>query len=305
MKTVIFACLAIVLLGAGLWLWTPDRPLHQLESRYLQGPANMEDVVGTPLRVRDEGPADAPVVFLLHGLGSSLETWDLWAQQLKSSHRVIRIDLPGHGLSGPDLRGDYSDARTLALLVAVMDKRQIGQASFVGNSIGGRIAWTMAAKHPERVNRLVLIAPDGFASPGFDYGKPPQIPAMLSAMEFALPKPLLQANIAAAYADPRKLRPEVVQRYHELMLAPGNRRAMIARMKSTILADPKPYLASIQAPVLLVWGAEDAMIPVSNAQAYLAALPNARLVTLKGIGHVPQEEDPGASLEPVAAFLVE
>lgn len=305
MKTIIFAGLAIILLAAGLWLWTPDRPLHQLESRYLRGPTNIVDVAGTSLRIRDEGPANAPAVILLHGLGSSLETWEGWAPDLKSTHRVISIDFPGHGLSGPDLTGDYSDTRTLALLVAVMDERQIERATFIGNSIGGRIAWTMAAKHPERVSKLVLIAPDGFASPGFAYGKPPEIPALLSATEYILPKALLKANIATAYADPAKLDPETVQRYHDLMLAPGNRQAMVSRMKATVLIDPLPLLGTIDAPVLLLWGEKDAMIPVGNAQDYLAALPDARLVVLEGVGHVPQGESPAAALAPVKAFLAE
>jgi pimeloyl-ACP methyl ester carboxylesterase len=74
-------------------------------------------------------------------------------------------------------------------------------------------------------------------------------------------------------------------------------------MEQTILPDPRPLLASITAPTLLLWGDKDAFIPITNAQDYLAALPNARLVTLRNIGHLPQEEAPAESLTPLRAFL--
>ncbi len=293
----------VFLLAIAAFLYTPDKSLFDLETRYLRAPSAMVDLLGTPLRIREEGPRDAPAVILLHGFGSSLESFDAWAKALATSNRVIRIDLPGHGLSGPDLSGDYSDQRSIALLVALMDQLGLERAAIIGNSIGGRIAFTLAATHPSRISKLVLVSPDGFASPGFAYGEPPEISFMLDAMEHALPKALLKPNLAAAFADPTKLTPEMVDRTHDLMLAPGNRRALLTRLKTTVLNDPRPLLARIEAPVLLLWGERDAMIPLANAQDYLAVLPDARLVTLPGVGHVPQEEAPAQSLAPVEAFL--
>lgn len=94
-----------------------------------------------------------------------------------------------------------------------------------------------------------------------------------------------------------------MERYHALLLAPGNRQALLQRMRQTVLTDPVPFLRGIEVPVLLVWGELDAMIPVANAQDYLAALPDAKLVVLPGVGHVPQEEAPAESLVPVVDFL--
>ncbi len=222
----------------------------------------MIDIGGTSIHVRDDGPEAAPAVIMLHGFGASLHTWEPWAGALSRTHRVIRLDLPGSGLSPPDPGNDYSDERIIALLLRLMDKKGIGQAALIGNSIGGRIAWRTAADHPERVEKLVLIAPDGFASPGFEYGKAPKVSPMMSLMRHVLPKPMLRSNLAQSYGDPAALNRATVDRYYDLMLAPGSRQALLERMGQTVLTDPRPALETIAMPVLLVWGEKDALIPV-------------------------------------------
>ncbi len=301
-----FVILALPLLATALgavWLWTPDKPREALEARYLDAPGDMVNVAGLRLHVRDTGPKDGPAVIMLHGFGSSLHTWEPWARALDDDYRIIRVDLPGSGLSEPDPTDDYTDGRTMQVIIALMDRLEVGRASFIGNSIGGRIAWRFAAENPERVEKLVLISPDGFESPGNTYGQKPEIPALARAMQYVLPKPLLRTNLAAAYGDPKTLTDTTVDRYYDLMLAPGVRRAMLARMEQTVREDPVPLLRRIRAPVLLVWGEKDAMIPFSNAADYTKVLPHSRLVAFPGLGHVPQEEAPAKSLVPVEAFL--
>jgi pimeloyl-ACP methyl ester carboxylesterase len=299
----IVVTMLILLAALALWLWTPDKDLGDLERLYLASPADMVDVGGQRLHLRDSGPRVAPAVILLHGFGASLHTWEPWATGLAAEHRVIRFDLPGSGLSAPDPGGDYTDARSRQILLALMDQLGVARASLVGHSIGGRIAWSFAAEHPERVDKLVLVSPDGFASPGFEYGKPPEVPASFRLMRHALPKALLRMSLEPAYADPTVLTDEVVQRYHDLMRAPGGRDALLARMAQTVLVDPVPTLRRIQVPTLLLWGEQDAMIPFANSADYLKAIPTATLVPLPGVGHVPQEEAPERSLVPVREFL--
>lgn len=308
MKRVLLILAGVVILaliGVGAWAWTPDLKRMDLEARYLRSPGDLIELDGVRLHVRDDGPRDAPAVLMLHGMGSSLHTWEPWAEALDDRFRVIRIDLPGAGLSGADPTGDYSDERNLAVLSALQDRLKIARWSVVGNSIGGRIGWRYAAAHPDRVERLVLISPDGFASPGFEYGKPPEVPAVLGLMRVALPRPMLKSNIAVGYADPTALTEANVTRYHDLMRAPGGRAALLARMRQTVLVEPGPRLRAITAPVLLLWGQKDAMIPIANADDYLKSLPDARLVVLDDLGHLPMEEDPIGSLPPVRAFLCE
>lgn len=295
--------LAVGLVGLAACAVTPDIPREKLEARYLAAPADMVEVSGATLHIRETGPPEAQAVILLHGFASSLHTWEGWAQSMAPEFRAIRIDLPGSGLSPPDPTGSYSDERSVALLKALMDERRIERADFIGNSIGGRIAWRFAAAHPDRVRRLVLVSPDGFASAGFEYGTAPEVPFVMHAMRYVLPRWALRPNIEIAYADPAALSQETLARYHELLLAPGNRAAMINRMEQTVLRDPVPMLRGIEAPVLLLWGEKDGMIPLANAQDYLRELPDAKLVTLPDLGHVPQEEDPTASVIPVLEFL--
>jgi len=296
--------LAVVLIALVVWLWTPDVSREVLEAKYLRAPQDMVVVEGTPIHVRETGPRDAPVVILLHGFGASLHTWDPWAEGLQDRFRVIRFDLPGSGLSPPDSTGNYTDARAMALVLGLMERAGIEKASLVGNSVGGRIAWTFAARHPERVEGLVLISPDGFASPGFEYGEPPEVPAVMKLMRYALPRFMLRANIAVGYADPAALTDAVVERYHDLMLAPGARNAMLERMEQTVLTDPVPWLEQIVAPTLLIWGEQDAMIPFSNATDYRRHIADVRLVSFPDLGHLPHEEDPGSSLPAVRDFLI-
>lgn len=295
--------LFLALAAAAFALWTPDLARPALEARYFDRQSSYVEVDGIRLHVRDSGPKVAPAVILLHGFGSSLHTWEPWAQALAPRFRVIRVDLPGSGLTGAEPANDYSDARAVRLLSELMDRLNVSRASVIGNSIGGRIAWRLAAVHPDRVEKLVLISPDGYASPGFAYGAPPEVPAALDLMRYALPKWLLRMNLAPAYGDPSRLADETLTRYHDLMRAPGARAAMLARMGQTVLEPPEPWLGKIAAPTLLVWGEQDAMIPIANAQDYLSAIPNALLVSLPGLGHVPFEEAPAIALAPVAAFL--
>lgn len=305
-KKPLLIIVAIALLSLAAWAWTPDLPQAQLDAKYLRESSDrvaLRALPGVHLHLRDSGPRTAPALLMIHGFGASLHTWEPWAEALSEHYRVIRIDLPGSGLSPPDPSGVYTDARAEQILLALLDQLQLAQLTLIGHSIGGRIAWRMAANHPERISRLVLIAPDGFASPGFDYGKAPEVPASFKLMTRVLPRPLLRMSLLPAYADPEALSERLTDRYFELMRAPGVRDALLARMQQTVLTDPRPVLRHINASTLLLWGEQDAMIPPSNAADYLAALPQARLVALPGIGHLPQEEQPARGLAALQAFL--
>lgn len=301
----LLALLLLSLLGLGGCLYAPDKGRAELEALYLQNPTDMVEVAGVRLHVRDEGPKDAPAVILLHGFASSLHTWDGWARGLSEGYRVIRLDLPGFGLTGADPTGDYTDGRTDAVLLALMDRLGVQRASLAGNSMGGRIAWGFAARHPDRVEKLVLISPDGFASPGLEYGKAPSVPVLAHLMRYVLPTFLVRASLKPAYGDPALLTEARVRRYRDMLLAPGVRKAILDRFGQMVLEPPEPLLARIEAPTLLVWGLKDGMIPVRNAADYQRHLRESRLVTFPELGHVPQEEAPERSLAPVLAFLGE
>ena len=299
-------CLAVLLVlggGAALLLYAPDKDRGALEATYGVSRADYIMAAGVRLHFLDAGPRGAPAVIMLHGFGASLQSWDGWASALQARFRVIRFDLPGFGLTGTDPTGDYSDARTVTVLIALMDQLGVARASLVGNSLGGKIAWLCAARHPDRVDRLVLVSPDGFASPGFEYNKPAEVPAVAALLPYTLPRFMVRSMLAPAFGNPAALSDERVTRYRDMMLAPGVRRAMVARMAQVMLVPPEPLLRQVAAPTLIVWGERDAMIPYTNAADYLKAMPHARLLALPGLGHVPQEEAPAETVGAIAAFL--
>ncbi len=301
--TIIGLVLVIMLVGVALWLYTPDKKRSELEARYLGADDRYVEIAGLRLRVRETGPKAAPAVILLHGFGDSLETWEAWARTLSADHRVARFDLPGFGLTGADPMGDYGDARALSVLLGLMDALAIQRASLIGNSLGGKLAWKCAAAHPDRVEKLVLVSPDGFASPGFAYGRKAEVPFLLRLLPYTLPKSMVTASLAPAYGDPAGITDALVTRYRDMLLAPGVRAAMLDRMEQVMLVDPAPDLARVTAPTLLVWGVKDGMIPFTNAADYTRAITGSRLVALDGLGHVPQEEAPATSIVPVKTFL--
>jgi pimeloyl-ACP methyl ester carboxylesterase len=295
--------LLLTVAGAAWWLWTPDKPRAALEARHAAPPSAFLEVGGVRFHLRDTGPRDAPPVLLLHGFGSSLHTWEAWARILERERRVVRLDLPGFALTGPDPTGDYSDLRAVALLEGVLDALGIARTDLVGSSMGGRIAWRFAAERPARVRRLVLMAPDGFESAGFTYEKPAGVPLMMRALPYTLPMAMLRAGLAPAYADPAALTPAVAELYRDMMLAPGVRQAILDRLATHVLVPPEPLLRRIEAPVLLLWGERDRMVPAPHAADYARELRESRTVVLPGLGHVPMEEDPARSLAPVTEFL--
>jgi pimeloyl-ACP methyl ester carboxylesterase len=299
----VLGVLGIAVLALAGWLWTPDLDRAALEAKYAPWPSRFVAAAGLRIHVRESGPPDGAPVILLHGFGSSLHTWEAWADGLSDRRRVIRLDLPGSGLTGADPSDDYSDPRGVEVLAALMDTLGVARASLVGHSMGGRIAWRFAAAYPERVDRLVLVAPDGFASPEFAYGVRPEVPASARLMRFALPRALVRMSLAPAFADRSAIDDALVSRYYDLLRAPGVRPALIARLEQSTRTDPLPMLRRIETPTLLVWGDADAMIPVATADDFLRAMPHAELVRLSGVGHLPQEECPARVLPEIRAFL--
>ena len=269
--------LAIMIGGALAWLYTPDKRRAALEKEYADPPSVFLDVAGIRLHVRDTGPRAAPSIVLLHGFGSSLHTWEDWARDLERDHRVIRYDIPGFGLTGADPSRDYTDGRSVAVLVALMDRLGVTRASIIGNSMGGRIAWTFASLNPERTEKLVLIAPDGFASSGREYGATPKVSLMIRMLPYVLPSFMLRASLAPAYANADGMTDALFRRYRDMMLAPGVRGAIVDRMSQQVLVDPVPLLQRIEVPTLLMWGEKDGVIPFANSADYLQALPHATL----------------------------
>jgi pimeloyl-ACP methyl ester carboxylesterase len=293
------AFLAIALYG----LWTPDLERAELEKRYFSSSPQIIDVDGSKVNYKETGPKGAPALLLLHGFGSSLQAWDDWSLKLEQKYRVIRLDLPGFGLTGASPANDYSEEKDLAILTHFADKLGLEKFSVMGHSMGGKMAWSLAASQPERVQALVLMAPDGFPETKDIGTKPYEVPAIMGLIKYVLPKYLVRKSIEPAFTEADALNDALVNRYFDMLRAPGVRGAILERSNQTIYTDPVPRLKAIKAPTLLIWGEQDQMIPSTNAQSYANILSNSTTVLVPKLGHLLQEEQPEKGLAAVMQFL--
>ena len=299
----IFISLAVLLVVGFVFLWTPDQNRETLEQRYKTDGMRFLQLSDSQIRISETGSNNAEVLILLHGFGSSLETWNDWVKPLSETYRVIRCDIVGFGLSGPASHRDYSDEADVRRIAEMLDQLHLEKVTLIGHSLGGRVAWNFAARYPSRTNKLVLIAPDGFPDLKTVGEHTYEVPQFAQAMQYILPRFLVKQSMAPAYADPNHMTDAIVQRYHDMLTAPGVRQALLDRMQQTMNTDPTSRLKTITAPTLLLWGEKDAMIPAENALSYEKVMPQAKKVVVPALGHLLFEEAPETTFAVLKEFL--
>jgi len=303
------ALLVFLVLAAGIGLsWAPERSVQSLQARWAPAPSQFIALQGMQVHLRDEGPRNDPEpIVLIHGTSASLHTWDGWTDALKGQRRVIRMDLPGFGLTGPAPDGDYRMTRYADFIAALLDQLGVRRAVLAGNSLGGGIAWRTAVQHPERVSRLVLVDASGYPlqSTSVPLGfRLAQIDWLKPVMGQLLPRRMIESSVRNVYADPSKVTPELVDRYYELTLRAGNRESLTQRIKLRETdAQSAGMIPTIQQPTLILWGAQDRLITEPSGQRFHKDIVGSQYVVFDGLGHVPQEEDPARSVAPVLKFL--
>ena len=300
--------LAVLLIAGGVALsWAPDRPVEALTARWAPPPSQFITVQGMQVHLRDEGPRDDPEpIVLLHGTSASLHTWDGWVDALKGQRRVIRLDLPGFGLTGPAPDNDYRLTRYTGFMKDVFDQLGLKQVVLVGNSFGGSVSWMTAQTHPERVAKLVLVDSGGYPYKAVSVPiafKLAAIPALRPVIANLLPRRMIESSVRNVYGDPDKVTPELVERYYELTLREGNRGALRERFKQSPGGENAGLIKQVKQPTLILWGSEDRLIPPDNAEHFKQDIAGSQLVVFKGLGHVPQEEDPPQTVAAFKAFL--
>lgn len=281
-----------------------DISVEDLRAKYAGEASRFVDIDGVLVHYRDEGTG-APLV-LIHGTSSSLHTWDGWVEKLSPSRRIVRLDLPGFGLTGPASDKDYSAARYARLVVALLDRLGIARADVAGNSLGGRVALTVALDHPSHVRRLLLIDAAGLSGQTLPrIFRLARIPVLNGLIRWVTPRMVFRNNIEQVYGDPTRVNDALVDRYYDLGRRAGNRQAIVDRL--THLSDPDldTRLGEIHVPVLVEWGERDLWLPLEFARRMSTGIKGAKLVTYAGVGHVPMEEAPAATAADAERFLAE
>jgi len=302
-----FAGLGLLTLFAILVFGYKDIPLDKLKETYAPAPSKFTSINGMEVHYRDEGPtSDSIPIVLLHGTGSSLHTFDAWADGLKHERRVIRLDLPGYGLTGPFPHRDYSMENYVDFIGDFLKTNGIEACILGGNSLGGGIAWRYALQQPDKVTKLILIDASGY--PVTAKSRPlafqlAEIPLIKHLFKFITPKSVARASIKNVYADKSKVTETLVDRYFELTLRAGNRQAFVDRLSQNTTSQDYKNLTNLQQPTLIIWGDKDELIPVDIAYRFNNNLVNSELAVLENVGHVPMEEAPQRSLNALKLFL--
>jgi pimeloyl-ACP methyl ester carboxylesterase len=295
-------------LGAAFIAWrVPDQPVSALQARWAPPPSQFIAVRGMQVHLRDEGPRGDPTpIVLLHGTGASLHTWDGWTAELTRERRVIRFDLPGFGLTGPTPDDVYTIESYVDTVLAVADTLGVSRFVLAGNSLGGYVAWTTAALHPQRVDRLILIDSAGYPYQSqsvplaFRIARTPVINVL---MRDVLPRGVVERSLRDVYGDPSKVTPGLVDRYFELATRAGNRAALVARFDQTTPGSLAERVPAIQAPTLILWGGKDRLIPLEFGHRFARDIHDSRLIVFDALGHVPHEEDPARTVAAVLPFI--
>lgn len=287
--------------------WAPDLDPAPLEARYAPPPSQFLTVAGVRTHVRDTGPRDDPMpLVLLHGIGSSLHTWDGWAAALEPRRRVVRVDLPGFGLTGAAPGAPLTLEASVAHVIALFDALGLPRVALGGNSMGGAVAIAVAARAPQRVGALVLVASAGFPPPerelpiGFRIAG---LPGVRTLAQSVLPRDWVAASLRAVWGDPAGVDEATIDRHFALLRRSGNRDAFTRRFEQLQRESVADALPGLDVPTLVLWGGRDRLIPPAVGERFAREIRGARLVVFDDLGHVPQEEAPQRTAAEVARFL--
>lgn len=304
----VVAFVVVALGGLYCALYQPDIPRRVLDAKYAAPPSRfvvLKD--GARVHYRERGPAAAPVLLLLHGSNSSLFDWEPWSKALSDQFRVVTVDLPGHGLTGAVPNGDYSERGMAAFVQEFVDKIGLGRFALGGNSMGGGVAARFAEEHPGRVTRLILVDAEGMQTRFGDRiplaFRLAQTPILNRLLLHITPRALVVEGLDDAIVRKAIITSTMIDEYWDFSRMAGTRQATIVRFQLPPDDYVRNHIGSIKAPTLILWGAEDRLIPVAAAHAWARAIPGSRLIVYPDTGHLPMEEEPADTAAAVRAFL--
>jgi len=321
---IILGIIVAALVGLFIYMSAGDIPRATLEAKYATPPSQFVDLTypstlpdaspSTPAspsaraHYRIRGAANAPVILLLHGSNASLFTWEPWSNTLSDEFRVVSVDLPAHGLTGPTNNRDYSNQGMVNFVKAFADKLGLRTFTLAGNSMGGAVAARFAEEYPDRVDHLILVDAAGMPSKQGD-----QIPLAFRLLRMGWaqailahidPKPLVKEGLDKAIVQKKVLTDQMVQLYTDMALLEGERQATFERFNQPYNRDAiKKDIGKLTMPVLILWGEQDHLIPAATAATWKDAIPGSKVLIYAGTGHIPMEEIPNQSARDVREFL--
>ncbi|MEM6413958.1 MAG: alpha/beta hydrolase [Pseudomonadota bacterium] len=296
------AALGVFALGVGAFSSLQSIPSRELEKEYLTENDRFVDVSGARVRVREQGSNTLPTIVLVHGFTYSLETWDEWTALLENDFHIIRYDLLGHGLTGPDPNKRYSPVERARFIGELFDALSIPKAILVGNSLGALAAWRFASEYPDRVEALGLISPGAFVIEGGEE-MPVSVSPAMKAYLLTAPEAAVRAGAELVVGESYKVSDLRLKLMRDMIRREGNGAAMVESLEEFTLPDPSDALQKITAPTFIMWGAEDKIIPVEQGPRIASLITGAEFLKYDGVGHIAQEEIPQKTVSDFVGFL--
>lgn len=261
---------------------------------------------GLRVHYKDEGEGET--IILLHGILSSLHTWDDWTQELKKNYRVIRMDLPGFGVTGPltdDMK--YDKDEFITFLNSFTHMLELDSFALAGNSLGGYFSAHYASTYPDRVSKLILLDPVAYPQDVPWAIKMANMPGIWHMSKKVVPPWLISMNVEEVYGDKTRIKPEHMKRYIQLSMGKENRKSY-AEVLKLIYEKSKPGkeqfpFNQITAPTLLMWGEADKWVPTTQIPHWERDITNTQTIIYPGVGHVPMEEYPKQSVKDAIKFM--
>jgi pimeloyl-ACP methyl ester carboxylesterase len=266
--------------------------------------SNFADIDGVRIHYQEKGNG-VPLV-LIHGYTSSVYSWKDVFEPLSQNFRVIAVDLKGFGFSGKT-DGDYS-RRAQALLVShLLEHLQIDRAWICGNSMGGEVALNMAITNPWQLSGLILIDSNGVQLKGSGSLAPsyllvPGVGRILTALALRSDK-LVRQGLEKSFYDDTKVTGDRVAAYYRPLQTRGGQLAALRARTQAGQFPVEPELGKIFWPTLILWGAQDELIPVEAGHKLNSLIRNSKLVIFDNCGHLPQEEMPARAVDEINKFI--
>ncbi len=294
-----------VFLGACTYMGVQSIPVQTLEATFQNEHSRYIDIDGLRVHYRDEG--DGPVLLLIHNELGSLHSWDIWVEELGDRYRIVRMDLPGFGLTGAAELQDYGRSATVDFISRFIDELGLENVNLVGSSYGGFTAWNYALDNPDNVNRLILLAPVGYTQKLPTIVKIYAAPGAESASNVSVPKPLVKQSLQQGFGSKRRLTDDIVNRYHQLLLREGNRTSAARFFKVLVEHSKNEHLGlgikDISVPTFIMWGEQDRWTPIEYLDLWVEDIVDAEFIRYPSVGHYPHEEIPRISAEDVDLYL--
>lgn len=268
---------------------------HELQIHDLQIKDTWIEIDGHNMRYLQAG--SGPPLVLVHGLVGGLFCWRFNIPALAEHYTVYAVDLPGNGLSDAPAATDCGMQPQAGRLHAFLEKLQLENVNLAGASFGGGIAMFLAARYKSRLRSLVLAAP---VNPWSAFGRGrigffnTVLGGYLLRIVMPLSRPVHRIAIERLYGDTSRIRPGTIEGYGRLLQRPGRVPNILSMLKNwqKDMSELERVIPRIDLPTLLVWGDRDGAVDLRSAAILKERLPNARLITLPGVGHIPSEEVP-------------